>query len=170
MILEGYTFNADGRDYRLDMLKDFDELEKSWQYRDTVYFLKDDRVFVLNGYVIAKGDLGGIRDVEPPMFIDVYRKENLRKQMENWVEVLRGEALKEEVFTARPVEEIKKEMPSWFAETKTERSEVLEVERVESMGFKTADTNETILELKVPTGDELDSYFSSIGLRLPEVG
>ena len=31
------------------------------------------------------------------------------------------------------------------------------------MEFKNADTSETVMELSVPTADELDNYFSSIG-------
>ena len=46
----------------------------------------------------------------------------------------------------------------------------VEIEEVKSIGFKTADTEEMVLELSVPTADDLDNYFSSIGLRLPEVG
>ena len=43
---------------------------------------------------------------------------------------------------------------------------VLKIDEIESMEFKTADTNETVMELKVPTADELDNYFSSIGFNL----
>ena len=139
MILEGYSFSSDGKEYKLAVYKDFNELENSYQNDYTVYFLTDDRVFVLKGYVIAEGDLGGLSDVEPPMRISAYRRKRVKAE--------RREASMEEVFSSVP-----------------------EIEKIESMGFKNADTNKTVLELKVPTGDELDKYFSSIGLRLPEVG
>lgn len=60
---------------------------------------------------------------------------------------------------------------TWFKnKNKKETKEVepvSKIDEVENMEFKTADTNETVLELSVPTIDELDSYFSSIGLEIP---
>ena len=46
---------------------------------------------------------------------------------------------------------VKAENPEWF------------IDSIESMGFKTADTNEMVMEVSIPTINELDNYFSSIG-------
>ena len=136
MILEGYSFSSSGKEYKLAMYKDFNELKNSYQNDYTVYFLTDDRVFVLNGYVIAEGDLSGLSDVEPPMRVSAYRRK--RSGDTSWLEAVSRIASMEDVVSLK------------------EKNEP-----------KTADIE---LELSVPTGDELDSYFSSIGLRLPEVG
>lgn len=61
---------------------------------------------------------------------------------------------------------------TWFKNKNKNKKETKEVEpvskidEIESMEFKTADTNETVMELSVPTADELDNYFSSIGFNL----
>lgn len=59
---------------------------------------------------------------------------------------------------------------TWFKnKNKKETKEVepvSKIDEIESMEFKTADTNETVMELSVPTADELDNYFSSIGFNL----
>jgi hypothetical protein len=56
----------------------------------------------------------------------------------------------EEKVEERPTEEVKEENPEWFTET-----ELCEV------------SDETVMELSVPSADELDNYFSSIGLEIP---
>lgn len=55
---------------------------------------------------------------------------------------------------------------TWFKNKKEtkEVESVSKIDEIESMEFKTADTN---MELSVPTIDELDNYFSSIGLEIP---
>lgn len=178
MILEGYTFNSNGKEYNLAAYKDFEELENSYQNDYTVYFLTDENVFVLGGYVIAEGDLSGLSDVEPPMRVSAYK----RKSIERKIKMLNDFCNTTMGYESKPQPEmryghIESNRRKYTPETELcevseekPKSFDMEIEKVESMGFKTADTGEMVMELSIPTTDELDSYFSSIGLRLPEVG
>ena len=148
-----YSFVHEGIIYEVCILDTYnDYVRLIYKDDNCVYYITKWRVFVLKGWVFAKGNLRDVWNVDPVHILDYVETRETKRKIN---------------LETRPTEEIKKENPEWFAETKTERSEVLEIEKIESMGFKTADTNKSILELSVPTADELDSYFSSIGLEIP---
>ena len=158
--MRGYTFQYQGKNLGitiLDCVADYEKLSPQLVYdEDYMYYITKERVFVYQGRVIASGTFHMIQHEPEGLSVREWvrrKKEEMRYgkiDMEN-----RRKYTYEEKVEKRPTEEVKKENPEWF------------IESVEGMEFKTADTNETVMELKVPTIDELDSYFSSIGLEIP---
>ena len=135
-----YSFIYDGMKYEvaiLDTMEGYFRITERDNY--CIYYVKEFGIFILKNYVIAKGNFRSLYNLSEPQWIIDYLDEINPKP------------------TSRPIKEVKEENPEWFPEI--ERSEI-------SMEFKTADTNETVLELSVPTIDELDNYFSSIGYNL----
>ena len=163
----GYSLQYNGRNIQittLDTVEDYYKLARVLIFDGTyVYYIKEKRVFVLKNIVIASGDFHYISEEYDGLTLDewiIKQEEAMRVGREmlygNIDMKNRRKYTYEEKVEERLVEEIKKENPEWF-----------EVEKIESMGFKTADTGETVLELSIPTMDELDNYFSSIGLEIP---
>lgn len=155
----GYSLQYNGRNLQitvLDTVEDYYKLASVLVFDGNyVYYIKEKRVFVFKNIVIASGDFHYVSEEYDGLSLDEWIDKQ-EEAMRVGREMLYGNRRKytyEEKIEERPIEEIKKENPEWF-----------EVEKIESMGFKNADTNETVMELKVPTIDELDSYFSSIGL------
>ena len=159
----GYSLQYNGRNLQitiLDRVEDYYKLASVLVFDGNyVYYIKEKRVFVFKNIVIASGDFHYISQEYDGLSLDEWidkQEEAMRvgrKMLYGNIDMKnRRKYTYEEKVEERPIEEVKEENPEWF------------IERVESMEFKTADTNETVLELKVPTIDELDSYFSSIGL------
>ena len=130
-----YSFVHEGITYQVCILDTYnDYVRLTYKDENCVYYITKWRVFVLKGYVFAKGNLRNAWQVDPVHILD-YASSILPK-----------------------------------AEPYKPQASIAEVK---SMEFKTADTKETVLELNVPTAielsvptiDELDKYFSSIGLK-----
>ena len=154
----GYSLQYNGRNIQitvLDTVEDYYKLASVLVFDGTyVYYIKEKRVFVLKDIVIASGDFHYISEEYDGLTLDEWidkQEEAMRVGREmlygNIDMKNRRKYTYEEKIEERPIEEIKKEIPEWFTET-----ELCEV------------SDETVLELKVPTIDELDNYFSSIGL------
>ena len=162
--MRGYTFQYQGKNLGitvLDCVADYEKLSPQLAYdEDYMYYITKERVFVYLGRVIASGTFHMIQHEPEGLSIREWVK---RKQVEmhygtidrRKFETSQGSVSNEEKVEERPIEEVKEENPEWF------------IDKVESMEFKTADTGETVMELSVPTIDELDNYFSSIGLEIP---
>lgn len=160
----GYSLQYNGRNIQittLDCVADYKMLAPQLVYSENyVYYITKERVFVYQGKVIASGDFTYISEEYDGLTLDEWIiKQKVKKAEialfaeEKFYDMRnRRKYTYEEKVEERPIEE---ENPEWF------------IDKVESMGFKTADTNETVMELSVPTADELDNYFSSIGLEIP---
>ena len=150
--MRGYTFQYQGKNLGitvLDCVADYEKLSPQLAYdEDYMYYITKERVFVYQGRVIASGTFHMIQHEPEGLTIREWVK---RKQIEmRYGTIDRRKYTYEEKVEKRPTEEIKKENPELFTET-----ELCEV------------SDETVLELSVPTIDELDNYFSSIGLEIP---
>ena len=164
----GYSLQYNGRNIQitvLDTVDDYYKLASVLVFDGTyVYYIKEKRVFVLKNIVIASGDFHYISEEYDGLTLDEW----ITKQEE--AVCIGKEKLYDKIDMINrrkhTYEEKVKEVKEKNLESGTEHSEVPEIEKIESMGFKTADTNETVLELSVPTADELDNYFSSIGFNL----
>lgn len=159
----GYSLQYNGRNIQitvLDTVEDYYKLASVLVFDGTyVYYIKEKRVFVLKDIVIASGDFHYISEEYDGLTLDEWvmkREEATRIGKEMLYGNIdmnnRRKYTYEEKVEERPIEEVKEENPDWF-----------EIKEIESMEFKTADTNETVMELKVPTFEELDDYFSFIG-------
>lgn len=154
----GYSLQYNGRNVQitvLDTVEDYYKLASVLVFDSTyVYYITEKRVFVLKNIVIASGDFHYISEEYDGLTLDEW----IDKQEEAVCigkEMLYGKINMSNRRKYTYEEKVEEENPMEF-----------EIEKIESMGFKTADTNETVMELKVPTIDELDSYFSSIGYDL----
>lgn len=155
--MRGYTFQYQGRNLGitvLDCVADYEKLSPQLAYdEDYMYYITKERIFVYQGSVIASGTFHMIQHEPEHLRVREWVK---RKQVEmRYGTIDRRKYQDEEKVEERPIEEVKEENPEWF------------IDKVESMEFKTADTGKTVMELSVPTIDELDNYFSSIGLEIP---
>lgn len=145
-----YSFQYEGKTYYVAILNSIEDyMNIDWQ-DDTIYFISQLQVFILKSYIIAKGNLRDCYTIKTPIHV-IDLIDEVRNNQYTKIKTERSEVLK-----AKPQSEVKKENPEWFIEI--ERSEI----------SKTADTSETILELSVPSAEELDNYFSSIGLKTLE--
>lgn len=149
----GYSLQYNGRNIQittLDCVADYKMLAPQLAYSENyVYYIIKERVFVYQGKVIASGDFTYISEEYDGLTL----VEWIIKQKAKEEEIARFAMYNNPKHTyGKQVEE---ENPMEF-----------EIEKVESMEFKTADTGETVMELSVPTIDELDNYFSSIGFNL----
>lgn len=166
----GYSLQYNGRNVQitvLDTIEDYYKLASVLVFDGTyVYYIKEKRVFVLKNIVIASGDFNYISEEYDGLTLDewiikqkvkkaeialfaeekLYDMSNRRKYT---YEASQSSASEEEKYSTE------EETPEWFIES---------IEKIKSMEFKTADTNETVMELSVPTIEELDNYFSSISL------
>lgn len=167
----GYSLQYNGRNVQitvLDTVEDYDKLANVLVFDGTyVYYIKEKRVFVLKNIVIASGDFHYISEEYDGLTLDewitkqeeavrigkekLYNKIDMSNRRKYTYEAELCEASEEEEEEKYSTEE---EIPEWFIES---------IEKIKSMEFKTADTNETVMELKVPTFEELDDYFSFIG-------
>lgn len=161
----GYSLQYNGRNVQitvLDTVEDYYKLASVLVFDGTyVYYIKEKRVFVLKNIVIASGDFHYISEEYDGLTLDEWitkQEEAVRVGKEMLYGKIdmsnRRKYTYEEKVEEHPIEEVKEEIPEF------------EIEKIESMGFKTADTGETVMELSVPTIDELDNYFSSIGFNL----
>lgn len=159
----GYSLQYNGRNVQitvLDTVEDYHKLANVLVFDGTyVYYIKEKRVFVLKNIVIASGDFHYISEEYDGLTLDEWitkQEEAVRVGKEMLYDKIdmsnRRKYTYEEKVEKRPIEEVKEENPEWF-----------EIEKIESMEFKTADTGEMVMELKVPTFEELDDYFSFIG-------
>lgn len=149
--MRGYTFQYEGRNLGitvLDCVADYEKLSPQLAYdEDYMYYITKERVFVYQGRVIASGTFHMIQ--HEPEGLSVREWVSIKKaemrygkiDMSNRrkFETSQSSVSKEEKIEERPTEEIKKENPEWFTETE-------------------------LCEVSIPTIDELDNYFSSIGL------
>lgn len=167
----GYSLQYNGRNIQitvLDTVEDYDKLANVLVFDGTyVYYIKEKRVFVLKNIVIASGDFHYISEEYDGLTLDewitkqeeavrigkekLYNKIDMSNRRKYTYEASQSSASEEEEEEKYSTEE---ETPEWFIES---------IEKIKSMEFKTADTN---MELSVPTIDELDNYFSSIGFNL----
>ena len=165
----GYSLQYNGRNVQittLDTVDDYYKLASVLVFDGTyVYYIKERRIFVLKNIVIASGDFHYIKEEYDGLTLDKWiaiEDEAIRVGKEMFygsIDMTNRREYKYETKTeieSCSVEDIKKENPELF------------IDKVESMEFKTADTGETVMEISVPTVDELDNYFSSIGLEIPE--
>ena len=155
--MRGYTFQYQGRNLGitvLDCVADYEKLSPQLAYdEDYMYYITKERIFVYKCSVIDSGTFHMIQHEPERLRVREWVK---RKQVEmRYGTIDRRKYQDEEKVEERPIEEVKEENPEWF------------IDKVESMEFKTADTGKTVMELSVPTIDELDNYFSSIGLEIP---
>ena len=152
--MRGYTFQYQGKNLGitvLDCVADYEKLSPQLAYdEDYMYYITKERVFVYQGRVIASGTFHMIQHEPEGLTIREWVK---RKQIE-----MRYGTIDRRKFETSQSSVSKEEKP---------KSSDMEIDKVESMEFKTADTGETVMELSVPTIDELDNYFSSIGLEIP---
>lgn len=165
----GYSLQYNGRNIQitvLDTVEDYDKLANVLVFDGTyVYYIKEKRVFVLKNIVIASGDFHYISEEYDGLTLDewitkqeeavrvgkemLYDKIDMNNRRKYTYEASQSSASEEEEKYST-----EEETPEWFIES---------IEKIKSMEFKTADTNETVMELKVPTFEELDDYFSFIG-------
>ena len=156
----GYSLQYNGRNIQittLDTVEDYHKLANVLVFDGTyVYYIKEKRVFVLKNIVIASGDFHYISEEYDGLTLDEWidkQEEAVRigkEKLYNKIDMSnRRKYTYEEKVEERPTEE--------------ENLEGFEIEKIESMEFKTADTGETVMELSVPTIEELDDYFSFIG-------
>jgi hypothetical protein len=144
--MRGYTFQYQGRNLGitvLDCVADYEKLSPQLVYdEDYIYYITKERIFVYQGSVIASGTFHMIQHEPEGLRVREWVK---RKQIEMRYGTIdmnnRRKYQYEEKVEERPIEEVKEENPEWFTET--------------------------MMELSVPSADELDSYFSSIGLEIP---
>ena len=120
---------------------------------DYVYYIYKNKVFVYQGHVIASGDFNYVSEEYDGLTLDEWIVKQKRKEEE----IARFAEERFDMYNS-PKRTYEKEVE----EEKVETPE-FEIENIESMEFKNADTSETVMELSVPTADELDNYFSSIG-------
>ena len=168
----GYSLQYNGRNIQittLDTVEDYDKLANVLVFDGTyVYYIKEKRVFVLKNIVIASGDFNYISEEYDGLTLDEWitkQEEAVRvgKEMRyGTIDMSNRRKYTYEASQNSASEEEEKysteeETPEWFIEN---------IEKIKSMKFKTADTNETVMELSIPTIDELDNYFSSIGLEV----
>ena len=183
----GYSLQYNGRNVQitvLDTVEDYYKLANVLVFDGTyVYYIKEKRVFVLKNIVIASGDFHYVSEEYDGLTLDEWiTKQKLKEEeiarfieerfdMSNRCkfEASQSSASIEEVVSFEPktAEEIKKENPEWFETSHGSVSP--SITEIVGMGFKNADTDEIVMELSVPTADELDNYFSSIGFNLTEV-
>lgn len=146
----GYSLQYGGRNVEItiiDRLEDYMKLNNQLVFNGSyVYYIKDKRIYVLQNRVIASGDFRYIKEEPSLLTIDEWidMEERSHIDMNH-----RRKYVYEEKIEKRPIEKVKEENPEWFTET-----ELCEV------------SNEMVMELSVPTVDELDDYFSSIGYNL----
>ena len=165
----GYSLQYNGRNVQitvLDTVEDYDKLANVLVFDGTyVYYIKEKRVFVLKNIVIASGDFHYISEEYDGLTLDEWitkQEEAVRigkEKLYNKIDMNNRRKYTYEASQSSASEEEEKysteeETPEWFIES---------IEKIKSMEFKTADTNETVMELKVPTFEELDDYFSFIG-------
>lgn len=163
----GYSLQYNGRNIQitvLDTVEDYDKLANVLVFDGTyVYYIKEKRVFVLKNIVIASGDFHYISEEYDGLTLDEWitkQEEAVRVGKEMLYDMSNRRKYTYEASQSSASEEeeekysTEEETPEWFIEN---------IEKIKSMGFKTADTNETVMEISVPTADELDNYFSSIG-------
>lgn len=165
----GYSLQYNGRNIQitvLDTVEDYDKLANVLVFDGTyVYYIKEKRVFVLKNIVIASGDFHYISEEYDGLTLDEWitkQEEAVRigkEKLYNKIDMSNRRKYTYEASQSSASEEEEKysteeETPEWFIEN---------IEKIKSMEFKTADTNETVMELKVPTFEELDDYFSFIG-------
>lgn len=166
----GYSLQYNGRNIQitvLDTVEDYDKLANVLVFDGTyVYYIKEKRVFVLKNIVIASGDFHYISEEYDGLTLDewitkqeeavrigkekLYNKIDMSNRRKYTYEASQSSASEEEEEKYSTEEET----PEWFIES---------IEKIKSMEFKTADTGETVMELSVPTIEELDDYFSFIG-------
>lgn len=169
----GYSLQYNGRNIQitvLDKVEDYDKLANVLVFDGTyVYYIKEKRVFVLKNIVIASGDFHYISEEYDGLTLDewitkqeeavrigkemLYGKIDMNNRRKYTYEASQSSASEEEEEEEEKYS-TEEETPEWFIES---------IEKIKSMEFKTADTNETVMELKVPTFEELDDYFSFIG-------
>ena len=167
----GYSLQYNGRNVQittLDTVEDYYKLANVLVFDGTYfYYIKEKRVFVLKNMVIASGDFHYISEEYDGLTLDewitkqeeavrvgkemLYGKIDMNNRRKYTYEASQSSASEEEEKYST-----EEETPEWFIES---------IEKIKSMEFKTADTNETVMELLVPTADELDNYFSSIGYK-----
>lgn len=151
--MRGYTFQYQGKNLGitvLDCVADYEKLSPQLAYdEDYMYYITKERIFVYLGRVIASGTFHMIQHESEGLTVWDWVK---RKQVEMRYGTINMENRRK--FETSQSSVSKEEKP---------KSSDMEIEKIESMGFKTADTNETVMELSVPTMEELDNYFSSIG-------
>ena len=153
--MRGYTFQYQGRNLEitvLDCVEDYKRLLPQLAYsEDYIYYITKERIFVYQGRVIASGNFHSIQQELEGLSV---REWVARKQVEMRYGKIdmdnRRKYTYEEKVEKRPIEEVKEENPEWFTET-----ELCEV------------SDETVMEINIPSADELDDYFSSIGLEIP---
>lgn len=164
----GYSLQYNGRNIQitvLDTVEDYHKLANVLVFDGTyVYYIKEKRVFVLKNIVIASGDFHYVSEEYDGLTLDewidkqeeavcigkeiLYDKIDMSNRRKYTYEASQSSASEEEKYSTE------EETPEWFIES---------IEKIKSMEFKTADTNETVMELSVPTIEELDDYFSFIG-------
>ena len=171
----GYSIQYHGRNIQitvLDCVADYKMLAPQLVYsEDYVYYITKSRVFVYQGKVIASGDFTYISEEYEGLTLVEWiikqkaKEEEIARFAEERFDINnRRKYTYEEKIEERPTEEVKKENPEWF---ETSHSSVSpSITEIVGMGFKNADTDEMVMELSVPTADELDDYFSSIGFNL----
>ena len=173
----GYSLQYNGRNIQittLDCVADYKMLAPQLVYSENyVYYITKERVFVYQGKVIASGDFTYISEEYDGLTLDewiikqkvkkaeiaLFAEEkfyDMRNRRKYTYEASQSSASEEEEEEEKYSTE--EETPEWFIES---------IEKIKSMEFKTADTGETVMEISVPTVDELDNYFSSIGLEIP---
>ena len=141
-----YSFVHEGVTYEVCILDTYsDYLRLTYKDKNCVYYITKLRAFVLNNFVFAKGNLRNVWSIDPVHIMD-YVESDTKPQID--------------------MNNRRKFETSQNSVSKEEKPKSFDME-IEKMGFKTADNSETVLELSVPTVDELDSYFSSIGLEIP---
>ena len=151
----GYSLQYNGRNIQittLDCVADYKMLAPQLVYSENyVYYITKERVFVYQGKVIASGDFTYISEEYDGLTLVewIIKQEAKEKEIARFAE-------EEFYMYNNPKHTYRKQVEE---ETPME----FEIEKIESMEFKTADTGETVMEISVPTADELDNYFSSIG-------
>ena len=163
----GYSLQYNGRNIQittLDTVDDYYRLASVLVFDGTyVYYIKEKRVFVLKNIVIASGDFTYISEEYDGLTLDEWitkQEEAVRIGKEKLYNKIDMSNRRKYTY-----EEKVKEVKEKNLESGTSLCSVPEIEKIESMGFKTADTGEPVMELSIPTIDELDNYFSSIGLE-----
>ncbi len=153
----GYSIHYHGRNIQitvLDCVADYKMLAPQLAYsEDYVYYIYKNKVFVYQGHVIASGDFNYVSEEYDGLTLDEWIVKQKRKEEE----IARFAEERFDMYNS-PKRTYEKEVE----EEKVETPE-FEIENIENMEFKNADTSETVMELSVPTADELDNYFSSIG-------
>lgn len=146
----GYSLQYEGRNIQItiiDNVMQYGELLPQLKYDENyVYYIKDIRAYVYKNIVIASGTFQAIQQEYNYLSVSEWLAMKERKEYIEDFDIRRNR-LKSETsqgsvseIEKRPIEKVKAETP-WFTET--------------------------VMELSVPTIDELNNYFSSIGLEIP---